>query len=138
MWRNQWRIWFSRPYDNCTWRVKSSFLYGGSRHHPTLKFFKLVFLQSWNSSIWHFVTKSSNFQNLQILQNVWWFSFAYIYIAQSSTSFTYSSVFNLIFHLSECDRTRLPSMLSSIQSILNSSYAFYLTLVQSPHSVLVS
>ena len=67
-----------------------------------------------------------------------WNHHSYTVDHATTQTFTYSSVFNLIFHLSECDRTQLPSMLSSIQSILNSSYAFYLTLVQNPHWILVS
>ena len=55
----------------------------------------------------------------------------------SSTAFTYSYFFKF-FLLSECDRTLPPLCYTQPNLFTNSSYAFYLKLVQNLHCVLVS
>ena len=137
MWRNEWRIWFSEPYDNCTRCLKSSFLYGGSRHHKKLKIFIFEipqFLKFFGFS------NSSTLQNLQCFRH---FSslaiYIYIYEFMSSTAFTYSYFFKLFFSLlSECDRTLSPLCYTQPNPFTSSSCAFYLKLVQNLHCVLVS
>ena len=135
MWRNSWRNWFSEPYDNCTRCLKSSFLYGGSRHH-----------KSWKSSIWVFfsVLKFIHFSNSSTC-NVFTISVVCLQVAtcniyefMSSTAFTYSYFFKLVFLLSECDRTLPPLCYTQPNLFTNSSCVFYLKLVQSLHCVLVS
>ena len=45
-----------RTLHNCTWRLKSSFLYSGSRHQQKLKIFNLSFSSVFlNSSVVHFL-----------------------------------------------------------------------------------
>ena len=56
----------------------------------------------------------------------------------SSTAFTYCYFFKLRFLLSECDRTLPPLCYTQPNLFTNSSYAFYLKLVQNLHCVLVS
>ena len=114
--------------------LKSSFLYGGSRHHKKLKIFNLSF-----SSVLKFFSfsNSSTFQNLHCFLR--FSSLAiYIYEFMSSTAFTYSYFFKLLFLLSECDRTLPPLCYTQPNLFTNSSCAFYLKLVQSLHCVLVS
>ena len=53
--------WFSEPYDNCMRCLKSSFLYGGSRHHQ-----KLNFLSCSYSSTLHCLHCFRRFSSLAI------------------------------------------------------------------------
>ena len=62
----------------------------------------------------------------------------YIYEFMSSTTFTYGYFFKLHFLLSECDRTLPPLCYTQPNLLTNSSYAFYLKLVQNLHCVLVT
>ena len=66
------------------------------------------------------------------------FFIGYIYEFMSSTAFTYSYFFKLLFLLSECDRTLPPLCYTQPNLFTNSSCAFYLKLVQNLHCVLVS
>ena len=91
------------------------------------------FFQFWNSSV---------FQILQLFK-IFTVSFVflhwlYIYEFMSSTAFTYSYFFKLLFLLSECDRTLPPLCYTQPNLFTNSSCAFYLKLVQNLHCVLVS
>ena len=62
----------------------------------------------------------------------------YIYEFMSSTAFSYCYFFKLLFLLSECDRTLPPLCYTQLNLFTNSTYAFYLKLVQNLHCVLVS
>ena len=99
-----------------------------------LKIFNLSF-----SSVLKFLScsYSSTLQNLHCFRR--FSSLAiYIYGFMSSTAFTYSYFFKLLFLLSECDRTLPPLCYTQPNLFTNSSCAFYLKLVQNLHCVLVS
>ena len=118
-------IWFSKPYDNCTRCLKSSFLYGGSRHHKKLKIFNLSF--------------SSVVQNLQLCKIftvlvvfLHWL-YIWVYVLYNIHLLLFLQVG---FLLSECDRT-LPlyailnpicSQILHVRSIWNSFKIFTVSL----------
>ena len=101
---------------------------------PKLKIFNLSFssvlkfLSCSFSSTLHCLHCFARFSSLAI----------YIYGFMSSTTFTYGYFFKLHFLLSECDRTLPPLCYTQPNLFTNSSYAFYLKLVQNLHCVLVS
>ena len=76
-------------------------------------------------------------QKVENLQFEFFLSFEILQF-MSSTAFTYSYFFKLFFLLSECDRTLPPLCYTQPNLFTNSSYAFYLKLVQNLHCVLVS
>ena len=100
-----------------------------------LKIFNLSF-----SSVLKFLScsYSSTFQNLHCFLLFLHWLYIYIYEFMSSTAFTYSYFFKLIFLLSECDRILPPLCYTQPNLFTNSSCAFYLKLVQNLHCVLVS
>ena len=82
--------------------------------------------------------KFFNFAKSSLFPLFFFIGYIYIYEFMSSTAFTYSSFFKLFFLLSECDRT-LPLLCYTQPNLFtNSSYAFYLKLIQNLHYVLVS
>ena len=114
VWRNERRIWFPEPYDNCTLRLKSSFLYGGSRHQQKLKNLKFEFFFSfWNSSV------------VQILQLCKVFTLSdcvlhwlYIYLSfQVLYSIHLLLILQVDFSAKWVWSDPSPSMLNSIQSV---------------------
>ena len=79
-----------------------------------------------------------NFALSSLFPSFFFIGYIYIYEFMSSTTFTYSYFFKLLFLLSECDRTLPPLCYTQPNLFTNSSYAFYLKLVQNLHCVLVS
>ena len=98
--------------------------------------------KSWKSSIWVFPQfwNSSAFQILQLCKIFTvpfiCFHWLYIYEFMSSTAFTYSYFFKLLFLLSECDRTlplyailnQIYSQILHVRSIWNSFKVFTVSL----------
>ena len=70
--------------------------------------------------------------------SIFFIGYIYIYEFMSSTAFTYSYFFKLIFLLSECDRTLPPLCYTQPNLFTNSTCASYLKLVQNLQCVLVS
>ena len=117
--------------DNCTRCLKSSFLYGGSRHHQKLKIFNLSF-----SSVLKFLS-CSFFSTLHCLHCFRRFSSLAIYIWVYVLYNIHLLLFLQVgFLLSECDRT-LPlyailnsicSQILHVRSIWNSFKIFTVSL----------
>ena len=101
-----------------------------------------IFNLSFSSFLKFFsLSNSSTLQNLHCFRrfsSLAIYIYIYIYEFMSSTAFTYSYFFKLLFLLSECDRTLPPLCYTQPNLFTNSSCAFYLKLVQNLHCVLVS
>jgi hypothetical protein len=107
-------------------------------------------LQSW---VFHHFANSSNFQIPQVCKFLnfsnssnyetdvlhWLYIYIYIWVFNVLNSIHLLLILQVDFHLSECDRTRSPSMLNSTQSVHKFFICVLLwNIVQSLHCVLDS